>query len=113
MVIDIIKFELEFFLQAYDNVLNELSKLERQDRDRRQKEIQNLPVRNNGIENEKRKDDEELIQKSIFIPPWRREEEREEKQRQMETAFEQVYQENHRKGFFSLVHIDPHFQQTI
>ncbi|UJR35090.1 hypothetical protein I4U23_027865 [Adineta vaga] len=63
---------------AYDNVLEELGKLERQDRDRRQKEIQNLP-------------------KSIFIPPWRREEEREDKQRHMETAFEQVYQENHRK----------------
>ena len=37
------------------------------------------------------------VQKSIFIPPWRREEEREEKQRQMETAFEQVYQDKHRK----------------
>ena len=37
------------------------------------------------------------LQKSLFIPPWRREEEREEKQRQMETAFEQVYQDKHRK----------------
>ncbi|CAF4338569.1 unnamed protein product, partial [Rotaria socialis] len=63
---------------AYDNVLDELGKLERQDRDRRQKEIQNLP-------------------KSIFIPPWRREEERQERQRQMETAFEQAYQDTHRK----------------
>ncbi|CAF1185355.1 unnamed protein product [Adineta steineri] len=63
---------------AYDNVLDELSKLERQDRERRQKEIQNLP-------------------KSIFIPPWRREEEREDKQRQMETAFEHAYQETHQK----------------
>ncbi|CAF1578036.1 unnamed protein product, partial [Adineta ricciae] len=69
---------------AYDNVLEELGKLERQDRDRRQKEIQNLP-------------------KSIFIPPWRREEEREERQRQMETAFEQVYQDNHRKQAIPIV----------
>ncbi|CAF2111069.1 unnamed protein product [Rotaria magnacalcarata] len=66
---------------AYDNVLDELGKLERQDRDRRQKEIQNLP-------------------KSIFIPPWRREEERQERQRQMETAFEQAYQDTHRKRSF-------------
>lgn len=35
---------MSFIFQAYDNVLGELSKLERQDRDRRQKEIQNLPV---------------------------------------------------------------------
>lgn len=45
-----------------------------------------------------------IFQKSIFIPPWRREEEREEKQRQMETAFEQVYQENHRKRLFLNIH---------
>ncbi|CAF3388493.1 unnamed protein product [Rotaria sp. Silwood1] len=69
---------------AYDNVLEELGKLERQDRERRQKDIQNLP-------------------KSIFIPPWRREEEREEKQRQMETAFEQVYQDTHRKQTIPIV----------
>ncbi|CAF1025054.1 unnamed protein product, partial [Didymodactylos carnosus] len=58
---------------AYDNVLEDLNKLERQDRERRQKE------------------------KNIFLPPWRREEERQERQRKMETAFEQVYQDKNKK----------------
>ena len=40
------------------------------------------------------------LQKNIFIPLWHGEEAREERQRHMDTTFEQVYQEHHLERSF-------------
>ncbi|XP_052783812.1 serine/arginine repetitive matrix protein 2-like isoform X3 [Mya arenaria] len=64
--------EKELLKHDYNNILHDLSDLQRADRERRQKVVQNIP-------------------KQVFEPPSVRMEDREEKQRQLESEFEDMY----------------------
>ncbi|XP_067668782.1 serine-rich adhesin for platelets-like [Haliotis asinina] len=62
----------EHLRHEYSNMLQDLSFLQRADRRRRQEEVADLP-------------------KQVFLPPDRRQEDKENKQRDMEKAFEDMY----------------------
>ncbi|XP_046578418.1 centrosomal protein of 295 kDa-like isoform X2 [Haliotis rubra] len=62
----------EHLRHEYSNMLQDLSLLQRADRRRRQEEVADLP-------------------KQVFLPPDRRQEDKENKQRDMEKAFEDMY----------------------
>lgn len=64
--------EKEVLHEHYNDFLGELSLLQKVDRERRQKELLNIP-------------------KEIFLPPWQRQQEKYEKQHDLEREFEKIY----------------------
>nr|XP_022338141.1 uncharacterized protein LOC111133779 isoform X7 [Crassostrea virginica] len=81
--------EKEMLSHDYNQILHDLSDLQRADRDRRQKIVANIP-------------------KQVFEPPHRRLEDRDDRQKDMEEAFEDMYMANtNYMGDLSLA-LDPH-----
>ncbi|XP_056005221.1 microtubule-associated protein futsch-like isoform X7 [Ostrea edulis] len=81
--------EKELLSHDYNQILHDLSDLQRADRDRRQKVVANIP-------------------KQVFEPPHRRLEDRDERQKNMEEAFEDLYMaDTNYMGDLSLA-LDPH-----
>lgn len=81
--------EKELLSHDYNQILHDLSDLQRADRDRRQKVVASIP-------------------KQVFEPPHRRLEDRDERQKNMEEAFEDMYMaDTNYMGDLSLA-LDPH-----
>ncbi|XP_061170812.1 centrosomal protein of 295 kDa-like isoform X1 [Saccostrea echinata] len=81
--------EKELLSHDYNQILHDLSDLQRADRDRRQKVVANIP-------------------KQVFEPPHRRLEDKDERQKNMEEAFEDMYMaDTNYMGDLSLA-LDPH-----
>ncbi|XP_069104685.1 serine-rich adhesin for platelets-like isoform X2 [Argopecten irradians] len=81
--------EAELLSHDYNNILMDLSDLQRADRERRQKVVANIP-------------------KQVYEPPYCRMEDKEDKQKNMEEAFEDMYMaETNFMGDLSLA-LDPH-----
>ncbi|XP_060075667.1 centrosomal protein of 295 kDa-like [Ylistrum balloti] len=81
--------EAELLSHDYNNILMDLSDLQRADRERRQRVVANIP-------------------KQVYEPPYCRIEDKEDKQKNMEEAFEDMYMaETNFMGDLSLA-LDPH-----
>ncbi|XP_021355070.1 centrosomal protein of 295 kDa-like isoform X2 [Mizuhopecten yessoensis] len=81
--------EAELLSHDYNNILADLSDLQRTDRERRQRVVANIP-------------------KQVYEPPYFRMEDKEDKQKNMEEAFEDMYMaETNFMGDLSLA-LDPH-----
>jgi len=67
--------EKEILNENYNDILNDLSVLQKADREKRQKELINIP-------------------KEIFLPAWQREQNKNEQQLDMERQFEKIYEDS-------------------